>query len=141
MEEKGIVNDEHTNITANEDGDLILLNGCGYKTEYKFPDQKMCPVLRCDVASESRSALINHYKEEHAQNSIYCFLCCKPIVAEYPYNFIHHFRRKHKNVKDPFDFDEVKQLSQAQNIKDVSIIWLFVYNWQGKSWILSFSLG
>lgn len=120
---------ENTHGTANEDGDLILLNGCGYKTEYKFPEnQRTCPVFRCDVASESRSALIHHYKETHAENSIYCFLCCKPIVTKDGHNFRTHYRLKHKNVKDPFDFDKVKELSQAQNMKNVSIIRLFVCN-------------
>lgn len=82
--------------------DLITLNGCGIQTYWKFPKGiKRCPVLRCNFSSDEHAEVITHYKEKHANRSILCEICKKPIYSNDRKDFRRHFQRMHPNVKVP----------------------------------------
>lgn len=67
-----------------------------------------CPVVRCTaVSSGNRAALKAHYRKVHADASVLCELCNKPIATRNgKHNVIIHYRHKHPNAAIP-DFDSV----------------------------------
>lgn len=102
--------------------DLITLRGSGITTHWKFPSkQTNCPVQRCRKLSfDSRSAVIQHYKREHAKISIFCVICEKPIISPSKQKFKLHYKRCHPKV-EPFDFVANKKLPKMITQKKVNI--------------------
>lgn len=89
------------------DDELITLSGCNQITEWKFPaNLKRCPVIRCGLKFKKRSHAISHYKLQHAQKSILCLLCNKPISAQSTNDFIRHYIRIHPGTEIPYVFIE-----------------------------------
>lgn len=89
--------------SINEDKDSITLRGCGFITKWNFPQHLTnCPVNKCLKKFGSRSKAIAHYKSTHANDSIYCYLCDKPIAARLRGTYRLHYNRLHPNVKNPF---------------------------------------
>lgn len=61
------------------------------------------------MAFMSRSDAIQHYKDQHSNNSIFCYLCEKPILALQPNDFKAHYDEAHSNIEMAFSFDEKPQ--------------------------------
>lgn len=100
------------------DDDVITLNACGVTTKWRIPANLLnCPVLTCHQTFKERSNLISHYKEHHANGSIYCKYCDKPLRLSMgrPLDFIRHFEKLHPNHKMPFDFS-IRQRNRNKKI-------------------------
>lgn len=65
----------------------------------------------------NRSSAIQHYREEHAMKSIFCYLCEKPILAHLSTDFEQHFHEMHPNSQMEFCFDE-KTNARPQKIQN-----------------------
>lgn len=98
-------NDEKTD---DEQNDLITLNAYGITTKWKFPCITHCPKPQCPEKFDSVSAAKDHYISEHANSSILCGLCNRPVTMHKPRTFVEHYRRMHPHNKIPFDFDDNK---------------------------------
>ncbi|XP_055296597.1 zinc finger protein 271-like [Sitodiplosis mosellana] len=111
---------EAENEDSNVD-DLITLNGCGHITQWQFPrNQKHCPSHTCCEVFKSRSAAISHYQEKHADHSILCSICNKPIALSVTngryhsrHNILNHYERMHPNTKVPYDFGDCNEVTEA----------------------------
>lgn len=100
----------------NEVDDLITLNGCGKITHWLFPKrQTHCPIETCGAAFGTFSDAIQHFKREHSNNSIFCYLCQKPILVNYSADFMRHYQQKHPGQKSPYSFDGRQTDAQLQN--------------------------
>lgn len=77
---------------------------------------KTCPAKRCRYSKfATQSAAKMHYKEHHSMNAILCISCNKPISTHSKSDYILHYRRKHKNVKNPFDLvKNTKRLAEKE---------------------------
>lgn len=100
--------------------DLIELRGCDRITQWKFPENLTnCPVRRCVNQFHSRSRAIKHYKQQHADRSIFCPLCEKPICLNTQKYFIEHFRKAHPHKKIPYNFeDENSETSLTEEVRN-----------------------
>lgn len=88
--------------------DLILLGGCGQITQWQFPEElAQCPVEKCGIPFIVRSDAIIHYKNHHADKSIYCSICDWPIYAERSKDFKEHYYTKHPDVDFELNFGEI----------------------------------
>lgn len=86
---------------------MIRLSGCGKITCWLFPKhQQVCPIESCDMQFMSRSDAIQHYRDQHSNNSIFCYLCEKPILALQSNDFEQHYVEEHPNIEMAFCFDE-----------------------------------
>lgn len=96
--------------------DPIVLNSCGIKSHWTVPVGMLkCPTLNCQKNFETRSDLIRHFKENHAEGSILCYECQRPIRVRRFDLYIQHYRRIHPFVKVPFaegDQDEQSNLEE-----------------------------
>lgn len=87
--------------------DIIILNGCGQTTKWRFPmNSEECPLITCRIPFKNRLDGINHYRAHHAIGSILCSICDKPIRVASKKDFTIHYERKHVNQPVPFNFDE-----------------------------------
>lgn len=94
---------------------MISLYACGQITHFQFPKTtKQCPVANCRLKFEKRSDCIAHYKDLHAQGSILCPICKKPIRAHRPLNFRAHYERIHPNQQVPYDFETDRVTTNGQ---------------------------
>lgn len=101
MKAEKVENDDHI-----EDIDYhITLSGCGQMTGYHFPNIKVCPNRSCSKKFKDRLQTMNHFREQHADSSIFCYICQKPICSQARMYFIRHYNRMHPNMKVPYDFD------------------------------------
>lgn len=117
--------------SANGDvNDLITLNGCGYITQWPFPPNiKQCPNHLCKEVFECRSTAILHYQEQHANHSILCNICNKPVLLAVEnttgrankFNFINHYKRVHPNMKIPYDFKNETETIGTETIDTETI--------------------
>lgn len=87
--------------TANEllqkGEDMITLCGLDRITKWRFPKNlSHCPVMKCLLTFETRSAAIDHFKVEHAHNHTLCSLCNKPISVLNERNWSRHHKRVHR---------------------------------------------
>lgn len=90
-----------------DDDDAVILTGCGQICKWMWPKNlNKCQVPRCQANVKNRREAINHFRETHANRSILCHLCDKPINAPKPSRFKYHFLSKHPNQTMPFIFDE-----------------------------------
>lgn len=123
---KELINDmdaNHSNISTlkeklDENYDLILLKGCGQTTQWKFPAERTsCPVTNCLEQFEDRVTAIEHYKKNHTQKSILCYLCNAPMVVWSDKDFENHYRRIHPDVEMPVQFNQkIKQEPSTKNV-------------------------
>lgn len=82
---------------------------------WRFPQNvKQCPVWGCNSISEDRSTAIAHYKKKHANYSILCLICNKPICASHMSVLKNHYRKVHPNEKMQVDFTEKPKHSEQQ---------------------------
>lgn len=110
------------NETKNDGSDdTVILHGCGQFTEYRFPKTKRCPVIKCSLSFDTRSAALNHYKNIHAQNAIFCYLCNKPVGIRTFKALILHYRKKHPGRKVPFSIKEQRALESPSQTNEVII--------------------
>lgn len=85
------------------DRESITLRGCGFVTQWRFPDDlTRCPVGRCFKRFNSRSSAKEHFISKHADDSVFCFACNKPIAACKRGIYLAHFKRKHPKIQNPF---------------------------------------
>lgn len=106
-ETKESTNDEnssHNGYEDEEDNGWMTLKGCGHITYWRFPSTTQCPAQRCSSTFRTRFECKNHYKVTHAQHSILCPTCNKPINVLKPKNFLRHHQLKHAGVKMPYAF-------------------------------------
>lgn len=98
--------------------DLIILTGCGMKTQWKFPDNlERCPMTGCWKTYSNRLKIILHYKKRHAEKSILCYICNAPMCVPNDKDFENHYRRLHPDVEMPIRFvQKVKQETQTENV-------------------------
>lgn len=83
--------------------DRIVLNSCGIKSHWKVPvGMLQCPNARCEQTFKMRTDLIRHFKENHAEGSILCYVCQRPIRALQFDQYERHYRRRHPFIKVPF---------------------------------------
>lgn len=96
--------------------DLITLNGGGYLTQLRFPpNQNQCPMRLCNAVFESRSAAISHYREQHANSSVLCDACNKPIaLSKHLGNIRRHYRREHPGRNIPYKYDKGIETSESE---------------------------
>lgn len=104
--------------------DLITLTGCGYITQWRFPqNQQQCPNNLCRADFESRSEAIVHYQERHADHMILCDICNKPIALgikagiQSPVNFTNHYKRMHPNTEISYDFNKIIINTDVQSVR------------------------
>lgn len=93
-------------------GDILyhmILTGCGQETRYCFPNTKVCPNRSCNKEFKDRFEASQHFRNEHAQTSIFCYICQKPLSAKEPRTFIKHYHRVHGNIKVPYDFENMEK--------------------------------
>lgn len=85
--------------------DLIELSGGGVTTLWQFPSNTTnCPVSNCEMAFGTRSLAIDHFKNQHAEHSIYCPLCDKPLTVHQFFDlFKSHYNQMHPNHTTPYD--------------------------------------
>lgn len=82
--------------------DLITLRGGGQITQWKFPENiKNCPIHNCDTRFAVRSDAIEHFKQQHTGQSIYCSICDKPIATSGLFGFKMHYFQVHPNEELP----------------------------------------
>lgn len=87
---------------ADDDDDVIQLNGCGQVTFFRFPQNTTCcPAYNCSVDSGFRSRAIAHYKRMHAKDHIFCTLCQKPVGAKWRHTLLKHYNTIHPNIDLP----------------------------------------
>lgn len=85
-----------------EEDDLITLSGFGQTTYWIFPSNiTHCPVGRCKAVFEERFQAIQHYKQSHADISIVCPKCDRPVVARKRKDFLTHYARRHPGEEPP----------------------------------------
>lgn len=129
------LNDEHRNDNENdtqkelENGykddeevdDLITLEGCGNKTQWRFlkTDWTRCPVLVCKTTFKLRSHAILHYKEFHARDFCFCTVCEKPVYASTVASFLKHYQEKHPGVDPASNFE--KNIETSAEYEQVNI--------------------
>lgn len=102
-------------MNDSEVDDLIILNGCGQMTKWRFPQNlTRCPVKRCVQKFQSRTTAINHYKHRHARNSAFCSICDGPFSAKDRSAFNRHYRDMHPNVKLPLKTTTKKIMPEAK---------------------------
>lgn len=95
-ENNGVKND------SDKEDDLITLGGFGQTTYWIFPSNiTHCPVGRCKAVFEERSQAIRHYKQSHADMSIVCPKCDRPVVARQRKDFLIHYARRHPGEEPP----------------------------------------
>lgn len=106
------------NAETDSDNDLVDLYAFGYHTKWYFPsNMKNCPVEGCRFSKfTTQSAAKMHYTKQHSMNAILCCICCKPISTHSISDYITHYQRKHKNVKNPFDFVENAKVSEVKEV-------------------------
>lgn len=114
VQTKKSINDEISH--QKEENDWITLNYSGHITYWRFPQTRACPSLRCSLKFASRSEARAHYQTAHAQQTILCPICDKPINAKCRLNYLKHHDMKHGNMKLPYDF-------MAQHSTTVSEVW------------------
>lgn len=103
----------------NGEQDVIILKGCGVQTKWHFPpNQNRCPVKKCGIAFQNRLLALTHYQDVHADYSILCPICQKPIIAKDKARFRRHYRLVHKTVELPYHIDANKKLTQMQQVRD-----------------------
>lgn len=96
--------------------DLVVFNACGITTSWRPPaDMLKCTVLNCQTNFQTRSALIRHFNDNHAEG-IVCKICDKPIRTHQFDQFVAHYRRMHPFKKVPFTGgdEEEEDLSNAK---------------------------
>lgn len=109
--------DSETERDDDEANDIITLHGCGQVTYWPFPqDQKHCPVLRCPAEFRVRSDAIDHYKRRHANYSILCPICVKPVCAQSLRDFRLHYENNHPNKELPYNLNTKPQSQVSQFI-------------------------
>lgn len=72
--------------------DFIAIGRGTYKKLWKFPMTNICPKFKCAHLFSSRSTAMIHYREKHADDSILCEICVKPVGKSY---LIGHFNKVH----------------------------------------------
>lgn len=107
----------------NEFDDIITLEGCNQKIQYKFPDVTQCPLELCRRELGDRAAALLHFKNRHAKNALYCSKCDSPIEVYRQDELEEHNRRVHadENValschKSPNVSKKSPSLSSIQNV-------------------------
>lgn len=104
---------------SSDEDDLITLNGCNQITQWQFPaDIKHCPVQNCRAAFGIRSDAITHYKKRHANHSVLCSVCVKPIITHKIKDYLTHYERVHPSIPLPNDFPQ----SLRKNVRQITII-------------------
>lgn len=100
---------------AEDDDDAIILTGCGQISQWIWPEHlTKCQVRTCHSNIKSRREAIKHFRDTHANVSILCPLCDKPIHAPSPYQFKRHFHRSHPNCEIPFVFNGSDQSAMSK---------------------------
>lgn len=101
-----------------EESDWITLNGCGKITRWQFPrNETRCQEPSCGLDFELHSDVITHFKEQHAEHAILCYICDKAIRAESPVEFETHFDTIHPGVRVPFVFVPTKKCSEKPDVE------------------------
>lgn len=86
-----------------KDDDIITLSGYGHTTKWRVPpDMNKCPVMKCQQVFKLRSDFLQHYKGQHAENSILCDLCDKPLCVYRAIDWNRHYQKLHPSHKIPF---------------------------------------
>lgn len=99
-------NEEEMEQYTEDDDDAVILTGCGQISQWIWPkNMNICQVRTCHTNFKNRWEAMNHFREQHANVSILCPLCDKPIYAPTPHLFKRHYERKHPNLAMPFDFN------------------------------------
>lgn len=94
-----------------------MLNTCGLQTEWRVPAGMLkCPNLMCQQIFKVRSDLIRHFKNNHAEGSIACNLCEKPIRAANFDQFVAHYQRLHPFVKVPYTSGDEEDAAEVQKV-------------------------
>lgn len=97
------IESEDEQLQGQNEDDLITLHSCGITTQWKFPKNiKICPVITCRKNFDSRSNAIAHYKRTHANHSILCSICDKPLYSKSISDFIRHHKNIHPDVEIPY---------------------------------------
>lgn len=77
----------------------------------------ICPNKGCQQIFKVRSDLIRHFKNNHAEGSIACNLCQKPIkVAQFD-QFVVHYQRVHPFMKIPYTGGDEKDAAEVQKVQ------------------------
>lgn len=95
---------------------MITLKAHGVVTHWEFPKRlRTCPITSCRKFSDDRSGAIDHFKLQHAENSILCSLCNKPVYCKQKSHYASHYRSLHPEVKQiPFDFGQQREHSMKR---------------------------
>lgn len=121
---------DNTDSDSSEDDtdeDVIILNGCGIRTKWRLPSGLLkCPFLTCQQNFKIRTALVSHYKENHANGSILCKICEKPIRTTQSSKYITHFKRIHPNHKVPYFSNNINSRRKIIHLKPIVRIMLLI---------------
>lgn len=77
--------------------DIVLLEGLGKCVEWQFPQTTDCPFRSCKLSFKKRSAVIAHYRKEHAKKMTLCPICKKPISVSSAKNLHIHLSIQHRD--------------------------------------------
>lgn len=115
---QNVASDEANEGEKDDGYDLIELTGCGKISQWRFPkDLERCPISSCQELFDDRFEAIDHYRKEHAKNSILCYICAIPIYTYSFKDFEAHFNRMHPNDGIPFQFNQkIKQEPQPAKV-------------------------
>lgn len=87
---------------SDEENDLLILEGCGQRMEYRFPNGlTQCPISACRKEFGIRASAIDHFKSRHSKNSIFCETCDNVVRAKNFYTLIGHYKNLHPDVEPP----------------------------------------
>lgn len=83
--------------------DIFMIPVFGYDKvkKWKFPYVKCCPVKDCGKAFFAREFVIQHYREIHAENTLWCSVCDRGIGTNKTKQLLKHYRKKHPDAALP----------------------------------------
>lgn len=104
---------------------MITLKGHGVVTYWQFPKRvRTCPISSCRRFCTDRLAAMDHFKSQHAEHSILCTICKKPVVCKQKSHYASHYHSLHPGVEQiPFDLSQKREhpIEKAAPTKKVCI--------------------
>ncbi|XP_031628721.1 uncharacterized protein LOC116344364 isoform X2 [Contarinia nasturtii] len=110
VNELNLVENNQKRIYIDED-DIIPLVARGIETYWSFPKStgNICPIGVCKLKCASREDAINHFKDQHANHSVLCSICDKPISVRSNADYKLHYQRLHPNKRVPHRIGNLKR--------------------------------
>lgn len=80
---------------------------------WRFPNSIVCPHRDCELTFSSRYIALNHFRKNHADTSMLCYVCREIISVQAPFNLLLHFHLEHPHDSPP----KLKSATKMNTIK------------------------